>query len=233
MKFSFRSYGLAATLSSLILYSTGVMASAVINGTRVIYPSDSKEVSVKISNNGPSPVLLQSWIDNGDQDARPSSIKVPFVLTPPMNRVDAGKGQTLRISYAGGALPMDKESVFWLNVLEVPAKKKASAEDNTLQVAFRSRIKIFYRPVGLEGNANDAPKSVTWQSKGNSVEANNPTPYYVNLVNLSVNGKSVAGAMIPPRSTLTVALPAHSGNKITGGYVNDYGAINNFESAIK
>ncbi|MBB1201007.1 molecular chaperone [Enterobacteriaceae bacterium 89] len=233
MKYSSFTFGACTTLAALTLFSASAGASAVISGTRVIYPSDSKEVSVKITNNGSSPVLLQSWIDNGDQNARPSSIKVPFVLTPPMNRVDAGKGQTLRISYSGGSLPMDKESVFWLNVLEVPAKNKAKADENTLQMAFRSRIKLFYRPAGLQGNANDAAKSVTWSARGGNVEANNPTPYYVNFVNLRINGKSVDGAMVAPRSSMTVSLPGSAGSKLTGSYVNDYGAVNSYEAVIK
>lgn len=233
MKYSSLTLTTYATLAALALTSTVASASAVISGTRVIYPSDSKEVSVKITNNGSAPVLIQSWIDNGDQNARPAAIKVPFVLTPPMNRVDAGKGQTLRISYTGGNLPMDKESVYWLNVLEVPGKNQAKAGDNTLQMAFRSRIKLFYRPAGLQGNANDAPKSVTWQAKGNSLEANNPTPYFVNFVNLTVNGKKVDGAMVPPRSSMTVDLPGKSGNKINGAFVNDYGAVNSYSADIK
>ncbi|MFC0226134.1 fimbria/pilus periplasmic chaperone [Serratia aquatilis] len=217
----------------LALFSTYSLASVVITGTRVIYPSDAKEVSVKINNVGTSPVLLQSWIDKGDTDAQPSSIQVPFVLTPPMNRVEAGKGQTLRISYAGGALPMDKESVFWLNVLEVPAKKQAKADENFLQMAFRTRIKLFYRPTGLEGVANDAAKAVTWQAQGNSLQATNPTPYYVSFVTIKVNGKEIEGDMVAPRGTLTFNLPGKAGSKITGDFVNDYGAVNPFEAVIK
>lgn len=220
-------------LSALCLFSVGLMASAVISGTRVIYSSDSKEVSVKITNNGPAPVLIQSWIDNGNQYARPSTIKVPFVLTPPINRVDAGKGQTLRISYTGASLPTDKETVYWLNVLEVPGKDKSKSANNTLQMAFHSRIKLFYRPASLQGNVNDAPKSVTWHSKGNSLQAMNPTPYYVNFVNLSLNGKKVEAAMVSPRSTMTVELPGKPGGRIRGAYVNDYGAVNNYSADIK
>ncbi|HBQ2432086.1 TPA: fimbria/pilus periplasmic chaperone [Klebsiella aerogenes] len=233
MKLQIQSVSRILILMSLGIFSASSMASAVISGTRVIYPSDSKEVSVKITNNGSAPVLIQSWIDNGDQNARPSAIKVPFVLTPPMNRVDAGKGQTLRISYTGGSLPQDKESVFWLNVLEVPGKNQAKALENTLQMAFRSRIKLFYRPTGLEGKANDAPQSVTWHARGDGVEATNPTPYYVNFVNLTVNGKRADGAMVPPRSSVKVPLAAKAGNKITGAFVNDYGAVNNYSADIK
>jgi chaperone protein EcpD len=212
---------------------TPALASIVITGTRVIYPSDAKEVSVKLNNAGKQPVLIQSWIDRGDADAKPESIKVPFILTPPINRVEAGKGQTLRISYTGEALPTDKESVFWLNVLEIPAKNQVNTTENYLQMAFRSRIKFFYRPVGLQGDANDAANVVTWTGKGSSLLASNPTPYYVSLVTLSVNGRKIEGSMIAPYSTLTVKLPGNAGNKITGEYVNDYGAIRKFDAIIK
>ncbi|MFC0228572.1 fimbria/pilus periplasmic chaperone [Serratia aquatilis] len=221
------------TIAVVTLFSANALASVVISGTRVIYPSDAKEVSVKISNGGPSPVLLQSWIDNGDSKAKPSAIKVPFVLTPPMNRVESNKGQTLRISYTGGALPRDKESVFWLNVLEVPAKAQVKSDQNLLQVAFRSRIKLFYRPAGLEGNANDAVKALTWKIQASKVQATNPTPYYVSLVNLSMNGKKLGYAMVAPRSTMTLDLMGNSGNKIVGSFVNDYGAVNTFDAVVK
>ena len=233
MKFLSALFFRIGMLMMLSITSSSSIASAVINSTRVIYPSDNKEVTVKITNNGSEPVLIQSWIDNGDQESRPSAIKVPFVLTPPINRVDAGKGQTLRISYTGNNLPMDKESVYWLNVLEVPGKNQAKVNENTLQMAFRTRIKLFYRPAGLQGNANDAPKSVTWNSKGRGVEAINTTPFYINFVNLIVNGKKADAAMLPPYSRTVVNLQGKAGDKIRGEYVNDYGAVINYNAEIK
>ncbi|KEY58579.1 fimbria/pilus periplasmic chaperone [Serratia sp. DD3] len=220
-------------LAVIALFSSNSLASVVISGTRVIYPSDAKEVSVKLSNVGSSPVLVQSWIDKGDANAKPSAIQVPFVLTPPMNRIDPSKGQTLRISYTGGALPMDKESVFWLNVLEVPAKNEAKEAENRLQMAFRSRIKLFYRPTGLQGNANDAAKAVTWSAQGNRIQASNPTPYYVSMVTLTVNGKKIEGDMIAPHATMTFNLPAQVGNTLSGDFVDDHGAIREFSTVIK
>ncbi|WP_025123144.1 MULTISPECIES: fimbria/pilus periplasmic chaperone [unclassified Serratia (in: enterobacteria)] len=222
---------LAVTAS--VLLAAPAVASIVITGTRVIYPSDAKEVSVKLNNAGKLPVLVQSWIDKGDANAKPESIKVPFILTPPINRVEASKGQTLRISYTGEALPTDKESVFWLNVLEIPAKSKVSTAENYLQMAFRSRIKFFYRPVGLQGDANEAAKAVTWTAKGNTLLANNPTPYFVSFVTLSASGKKIEGSMVAPYSNLTVKLSGHAGSKVSGEYVNDFGAIRNFDAIIK
>ncbi len=225
----------------LCLASVSSWASIVITGTRVIYPSTEKEVTVKLNNVGVSPVLVQSWIDNGDVNAKPENISVPFILTPPINRVEQGKGQTLRINYTGTPLPVNKESVFWLNVLEIPAKAKGQSSENLLQMAFRSRIKLFFRPAGLAGNPNDGLKTLTWQSTANGVKASNPTPYFVSLVKLEsrVAGKQgqAEGQMIAPFSSLDFRLAGLSaiptGSKITFSAVNDYGAVVNADALVK
>ena len=57
-------------------------AEIVIHGTRVIYPSDAREVTLQVSNNGSKPALVQAWIDEGDPYTGP--IKVPFMIAPPI-----------------------------------------------------------------------------------------------------------------------------------------------------
>lgn len=218
---------------TLCLISLSSYASVVISGTRVIYPSDNREVSVRINNNGAASVLLQSWIDDGDHHIRSAQMKVPFVITPPINRVDAGKGQTIRITYIGTNLPMDKESVFWLNVLEIPAKNASTPTENRLQVAFRSRIKLFFRPSSLQGNANDAVKLVNWRSKYGKIEAINPTPFYINLISIYANNKIVDGMMIPPKSNLLIDIGLRPKEVIQGRFVNDYGAIESFSGVVE
>lgn len=217
------------------LASVSAWSSVVISGTRVIYPAGQKEVTVKLDNVGNAPVLIQSWIDNGNVDAKPEKISVPFILTPPINRVEPKKGQTLRLSYTGAPLPNNKESVFWLNVLEIPAKAKNEGQDNYLQVAFRSRIKLFFRPQGLTGNPNDAVKNVIWKPDAGGVIANNPTPYFVSLVSVKVNDKEVEGNMIAPFSSLGFKFPASVslGNKINLTSVNDYGAIVTTDAVVQ
>lgn len=213
--------------------SMATSASVIIGGTRVIYPSEAKEVTVKLNNMGSQPVLIQSWLDSGDVNAKPENISVPFVLTPPINRVEPNKGQTLRLSYTGAALPTNKESVFWLNVLEIPAKGVRKVDENYLQMAFRSRIKLFFRPAGLQGNANDAVKSLNWSASSGGVTASNPTPYFVSLVTVAVNGRQVEGQMIAPESSQKFALPAAAPNiKVSIESINDYGAITKTDSVI-
>nr|WP_050879373.1 fimbria/pilus periplasmic chaperone [Yersinia frederiksenii] len=223
--------------SLMILLVVSAHASVVISGTRVIYLADQKEVTVKVTNTGTGPVVLQSWIDSGDINAKPETLKVPFVLTPPINRVEPNKSQTLRVSYTGGVLPTDKESVFWLNVLEIPAKGTNNSNQNYLQMAFRSRIKLFYRPEGLSSKPENAAQSLIWTKTPQGLKVTNPTPFHVSLVSVAVNGggkqNEVEGDMVSPKGSLSFKLPVMTlGTKVDFDYVNDFGAVNSLSQTI-
>ena len=217
-------------------------ASVIVNGTRVIYNGNEKEVSVRLTNTGTLPVLVQSWIDDGDINAKPDRIRSPFILTPPINRINADKSQTLRISYTGSlALPQDKESVYWLNLLEVPAARKDETL-NKLQVAFRTRIKLFYRPAALTDKAKvtEAAEKIRWSISGRKLTASNASPYFISLVSVSFkhagSSGSIEGEMVPPMGSYTFNLPtsvrAGTGSLLTYEYVNDWGALRKVEYTL-
>lgn len=143
----------------LLLVPVYTSAGIVLNGTRVIYPADKKEVSVSLKNTGLHAVLVQSWLDTGNPYATPEKIPVPFVVMPPITRIDGGKSQNLRLRYTGETLPDDRESVFWLNVLSVPPKI-TDVNSQHLNVAYQTRIKVFYRPANLNVRADTAAQKM-------------------------------------------------------------------------
>lgn len=206
------------------------LAGVVIDGTRVIYPSSAREVTVQLSNTGGSPALVQAWIDRGDPDQAPEDSDAPFVLTPPITRIEPGRGQALRIIATGEEFPQDRESVFWLNVLEVPPAPDADSAENYLQVAFRSRIKLFFRPPGLEGTANAAPAGLQWQRRGARLHVSNPTDWHVTIARvtaLDANGAELGvveenGQMLPPGGTAEWNAPGTVAD-VAFTTVNDYG----------
>jgi chaperone protein EcpD len=226
-------------LVSLIAGSLPASAAMTISGTRVIFPAAEKEVSIRTNNKGNKPALVQVWIDDGRTGADINSMKLPFMVTPPVFRVEPGKGQTVRMIYNGMALPQNKESVFWFNMLEVPTVKKDSVAENRLELAFRTRIKIFYRPTALESSSAAENDKLKWSlvddsQKGRGVKVANPTPYYFSFDsgNITVGAKKVelVTDMVPPFSEKTF-FPAV---KLTGAtnisamnykLLNDYGAI--------
>ncbi|EOF4706732.1 molecular chaperone [Klebsiella oxytoca] len=212
---------------------SSAFADIVITGTRFVYQEKEREVTVKIDNVGEKPALAQVWIDAGDPNATPETAKAPFTITPPINRINGGKGQTLRMIYTGESLPANKESLFWLNVLEIPATKKDNK--NQLKMAVRSRIKIFYRPQGLTGSANQAGKSIIWKKVNGGVEGSNPTPYFVSLANITEDkdGKIVVanGGMIAPGEKSVFPMKKHL-ETIYPSYISDEGAINSLAQQV-
>lgn len=52
--------------------------SIIIAGTRVVYPAQSRDVTVQVTNTGENPALLQTWMDDGDSKQTPDESKAPF-----------------------------------------------------------------------------------------------------------------------------------------------------------
>jgi chaperone protein EcpD len=219
----------------------GAHASVTIGGTRVVYPLEQREVTVKLDNDSSAPSLVQVWMDDGNPDAKPGDIKAPFVITPPIFRMEPKKGQMLRVMYSGDALPQDRESVYWLNVLDIPPKAEASADANLLQLAYRTRIKVFVRPPKLGGQPEDAPAQLSWKiaaskdGKGQEVSVSNPTPYHVSFSEFNVESdghtfKNERGGMVAPFAT--EVLPVDKMNAVPAGAKVHYSAISDYGGAI-
>lgn len=228
---------------ALIFTCQHAWADIVINGTRVIYNEKEKEINVRLTNEGTRPLLVKSWLDKGIAEESPENIDVPFVINPPVSRIDSKKGQVLRISKLANALPKDRESIFYLNVLEVPPKMKASeknapeagndaASSSRLQLAFRTRIKFFWRPANLANQSvAEASRALKWQvvnaPKGWAVKVTNNTPYYFSFSKISAAGQPVKASMVAPMSTgefpAVNSTPKPGNGKVEFSWINDYG----------
>lgn len=235
MKFWVRNcvLGLGAALATLPVVSS---ASVIISGTRVIYPANESEVIVALRNEGQTPILAQVWLEKSAEGVRPNKESVPFVLTPPIVRIESGSGQSIRVTQAGAKeLPQDRESVFWFNVLEIPPRDQKGEGLNRVKVAFRSAVKLFYRPSGLPGNPIEAARGLRWSavSTGGSytLRATNSAAYAVNVgqVSVTVGGKTISnieGATVLPMQSYDFKLKGLSSmpNEVSYKWVNDYGA---------
>ena len=222
-------------LLALLIPFSAANAEIIIHGTRAVYPSDAREITLQVTNTGKSPALVQTWIDEGDAKATPDQSKAPFIITPPITRVEAEKGQYLRITSLPTANTLSKtqETLFWLNVLDIPpkpsTKDKAAAPDNFLQLAIRSRIKFFYRPSGIKEDVALAPEKIQWSSQGNNLLIKNPTPFHITITTISQEhlGKKVnilsEGIMLVPFSEQKIALKNSNIKDMTFTTINDYG----------
>jgi chaperone protein EcpD len=216
-------------------------AAITITGTRVIYPAQNREVNVRLNNVDSRPVLVQAWLDDGDAAAAPNEIKVPFTLLPSVFRVEPHRGQALRIMFAGGDMPKDRESVYWLNVLEIPPKAKDADDRNMIQLAFRTRIKMFYRPASLLDDPTAGRALLKWHveadDKGERViRLDNPSPYYVSVgsaeVTVGNNKISLRPDMAPPFGHVDL-VPGEGKLEIKAPATISYTVLNDFGTPIK
>ena len=102
-------------VAAFLLCITAAQAGIVMGGTRVIYQEGKREAAISVTNADPHPpYLVQSWVENY---AEHDKARVPFIVTPPLFRLDPEQNNVLRINFIGTSLPRDRESVFWLNGL--------------------------------------------------------------------------------------------------------------------
>ncbi|VXD04565.1 exported hypothetical protein [Enterobacterales bacterium 8AC] len=100
MKFS------PALILALLFTINVAQAGVIVGGTRLIYDGDKKESSLSVKNPDKTPYLIQTWIETTG-----GAEKAPFIVTPPLFRLDGGRENVLRVVRTGGNLPEDKESL--------------------------------------------------------------------------------------------------------------------------
>ncbi|MDT3313839.1 molecular chaperone [Pseudomonas sp. rhizo66] len=212
------------------------MAGISLSSTRLIFDGKHKEAGITVRNSGED-VLIQSWVDT-DSDAAGT---VPFAVTPPLVRVSGDEQQILRVIYEGTGMPKDRESVVWLNVQEIPQSAKTA---NTLQLAVRQRIKVFFRPAGLKNNAYQAPAELTWklsERAGKSVlQVKNPGLYHVSIADITVQSGATGehpfdSMMIAPgeqKEFVLKQLHAINSPRLLFSSINDYGARDRYVAQL-
>ncbi|MED7670089.1 molecular chaperone [Pseudomonas moraviensis subsp. stanleyae] len=211
------------------------MAGISLSSTRLIFDGKHKEAGITVRNSG-ADVLVQSWVDTDNDEA-----SVPFAVTPPLVRVSDSEQQILRVIYEGTGMPSDRESVVWLNVQEIPQSAKTA---NTLQLAVRQRIKVFFRPAGLNNSAYRAPAELTWRLTERAGESlllvNNPGLYHVSIADITVQSGTTSehpfdSMMIAPgeqKEFVFKQIHAATSARLSFSSINDYGARDRYVAQL-
>lgn len=228
-----------------LLFCQAATASVVMTGTRVIYPGDAKEKSVQLANNDSFPNVVQLWTDINNPQSTPENADGPFAVLPAVAKVKANGGQTVRLIYTGEALPTDRESVFYLNFLQIPPAEKASNNENKMLIMLRNRVKIFYRPEGLNIKVTEIPNLINFtvqsQTNGLQIEVANTSPYFASFTRGTLNyqGQEVVlpVEMVAPFSKVNwtvdnIKLVPQTPATIHFTLVNDLGASIKEEQAV-
>ena len=224
-----RSCAISAPAFLAVCLINNANAAIGLDRTRVVFDGSKEAVSMSITNNNTQlPYLAQGWVE----DEQGNKITSPLIVLPPVQRLEPGKNSQVKVQAlpAIKALPQDRESVYYFNLREIPPRSDTA---NSLQIALQTRIKLFYRPAALVQSRQE--RSEPWQQEltltrvGDHYQVNNPTPYYVTLIDArrSKDADTVADfepLMVSPKDSLKLGgSVAALGTKPRLTYVNDYG----------
>lgn len=168
----------------------------------------------------------------GNTTIAPEKIQVPFILTPPVSRVAGGSGQQLKIRKMPNNLPHNKESLFYLNVLDIPPNNPQNAGKNKIKLALQNRIKLLWRPSGIAPVDKKSLSQLNIKKKNNAISINNETANWITVTtikaqNVKVNNESI---LLPPFSNNDITLKNNHASEYELTVVDDYG--NNIHSKI-
>ena len=186
-------------LALLCVFILPAQAGVMASRTRVIYDEGQNQRSLMLANINPYPVVVQTWVNDGEDQQAPEKSTSPMIALPSVFRMQPGAVQGLRIIYNGDQLPKDRESVFWLNLYEIaPTSTPTPAPQAAVALAMNTQMKIFYRPKNLPSTAEDMPKVLTFtlEQQGEQwvLVLRNPTPYHASMASLRLvdNDKQMA-----------------------------------------
>lgn len=237
MKF-YQKLGVIFSLSMLLI--PPVMAGISVGASRVIFSESDSNQSIDINNRSQNqPYLININISDSLSSKSTDSV---FIPTPALFRIESDSMNKIRILKKANSLPRDRESVFYLNIMAIPTGKtgQETRTDNvggTLQVATGNTIKLFYRPDNLPMTQKEAMGKLQFVRTGQGVNVSNPTPYYISLNKLMIDGKKVkldvikGTSMIAPFAANTYPVTAGQG-KAEWAAINDFGGVEAFRGTV-
>lgn len=221
---------LLKTLPILLLaISLNSQAAIQPDRTRIIFNASDKASSLKLENQSKQlPYLAYSWIENekGKKD------DTFLVALPPIQRLNPGAVSQVRIVKQDKtrSLPLDRESLFFFNVREIPPAPENKGDNAIVQMALQSQLKLFWRPAALKKKpGTEVEHQLKISQQGNALLINNPTAYYITLAFFGKDIKSqlsgFSSQMLSPFSSAKLNAGSYSGNTFVLGYMDDYGGL--------
>ncbi|PQQ24006.1 fimbrial biogenesis chaperone [Photorhabdus hindustanensis] len=228
---------------------TGLLGGAVtaaqaggvgLDTTRIIYSADRHAATASVSNSSKEAVYLMQMTVSTTPGG---STTAPFLVTPPLFRLEPGTQNQVRIIKTGQVLPTDRESLFWFTAKAIPLSHKTdnpSRQQVTggIQIAMASTIKLMYRPSGLPIRPEKGFGALRFKPTAEGITVTNPSPYYITFASLKVGGQELMTKqqkenMVSPFSALSFPLKGvHYPAKVSWTVINDLGGSSSYKGEI-
>lgn len=237
MRFLFRT--LPLILVGLVATQVVQAGGFGISATRLIYPQGASSVSLTLRNTQPdSPYLVHTTVSpfiHGKGAA-------PFLVSPPLFRLEPHSSNQIRISANGATLPGDRESVFYINARAIPSSVAGIGENQEQKVGGEVKlgvanvIKLFYRPSGLVPSVANAHKDLQITPVKEGLQVKNSSPYFINFAGITFAGEALSlarldASMIAPFSHHIFPTKVKQG-EVRWRVINDLGGIDAFTTIV-
>lgn len=203
--------------------------------TRIIFNEKDARLSFPVRNGSDSPYLLRTYIVNPQTQTTAKQLYV----APEVLRLSSHSTQSCRIVRLTNDFRSDRESLFFLRGLFIPASYDRAPKDSrttsaSFTVALQINLKLFYRPRALahSNGAALASETLAVTRSGDTVRCRNTTPYHVTLSELKVQGKpctlTAENSMLAPFATHAYLIDKNRGTTpvtVTWRAIDDYGNL--------
>lgn len=214
-----------AGILMLSFWTGEALAALTLDMSRYIYKGDSQFVSALVKNTSDREFGAQVWVDNiTEDDTRPT-----FIATPSFFRIKEDGRQVFRVMKVSDHMPKDKESIYWLNLQEIPPAQPGGG----LSMAIRTKVKLIYRPADIAENRDGAEKKMTVEYLPGEHWLVNTTPYIFAIGALLDDKDKPIEMSQNDKNKLTMFMPGDRVN-VTGSnlkYItalNDYGNVETY-----
>lgn len=221
------------TFWAITLFSFNAKAAFVMDGTRYIYNEGNEEISLVVSNALDEEWGGQLWLES---NVKTKNVQDSFVAFPSLFVVRGNNSQIIRIARMDTSLlPNDRESLFWLNLQELPPI--SNGENNALGIAIRTKVKLLYRPKSISDGRLKAEEGMFIKRANSKLYLVNPTPYFFAIIDIMEENKTVSISedvrkelgIFKPFSEISLPDFINVNEKIEVKAINDFGAVNKFK----
>lgn len=210
---------IVVAIAGIIVCSAYAAGGVQLDRSRVMIKDGKSNSSYAVENHYDAPLLVSAVVTNFD-----GTPATAFAVSPALYQIkpkSTFQSQVVQLE----SLPQDRESVYWLNVRTVLASDtKEEEKKNTIELAIAQRIKVFYRPKGINENCASAVEKLEWTKTSKGVMVKNPSPVAISLVKVISGDKvsSISDTLMPfEQKEWKVFIKGNVENKFT--FVDEYG----------
>lgn len=205
---------------------------AVVNveGTRAVFNSGDNVISMRLVNSGNEPSVVQIWTDDGDPLANPQDSRTPVIALPPVFSIQPGEIKSVKLQLVSpDKILKDRESLYWLNIYQIPPRSKMDAAEQHVFLPLRFRLKVFIRPENIPVPEEEDGKKLIFSvidvNDKETLLIKNPTPWHMNIGELNIDGEIFGGLVVSPYSDsqMTLSNRSKKAKAIEYSIINDDG----------